>query len=123
MRADVLDFLWEKAKPVVFTTKEAFAQELGTWNVEAVEIDGKLAFITIQKGPEFHFESLDTKHPITRKMITDFLRPIIAEHGFAQTRTPIEDTRQQRFNELFGFRRAGEDGFDILYQIEAVKCR
>ena len=114
------DILWGKASPSLFITKEAFVQNLAGWDIKPVMVDGVLAFITVQKGPDFHFQSLGTGHRITLRMIRDFLEPIIREHGFAATRTPKGDTRQRRFNERFGFKQVGEDVFDIHYRIEEL---
>lgn len=114
------DFLWEKAEPLFFGTKDEFLKTLDGSDIKPVEIEGRLAFITSQKGPLFHFTSLDTGHRITLTMICDFLRPIIAEHGFAETRTPKHDERQHRFNKRFGFLVVGEDEFDTHFRIERL---
>lgn len=114
------DLLWEKAEPLLFISKEAFLEWLEGWTIEPVYIEGELAFATLQKGPLFHFQSFDTKHPIKRKMIREFLGKIIAEHGYAETRTPIDDERQHHFNRLMGFEMVGEDAFDTHFRIERL---
>ena len=94
---------------------------LRVWDIKPVEIDGLLAFITLQDGPKFHFHSLKSAKPLTRRLICQILQPIIDAHGFAETRTPHEDTRQQRFNELLGWEEVGRDDFDVIYRIKRVR--
>lgn len=118
---DVVEHLWNKAEPVFFITKEDFVQNLSKWITLIHHVDGVAAFISIVNGPEFHFESLETGHPLTRKMIKDFLKPIIEQHGYAITRTPMEDEKQQRFNLLLGFKEVGRDEYDVIYRIERIR--
>lgn len=120
-RTEILDRLWDSAEKVLYIPKAAFIKNLEDWDINTVEVDGVPAFVTLQRGANFHFESLGTRHPITREMIWNFLRPIIAEHGFAATKTPKEDERQHRFNRAFGFQVVGEDEFDTFYRIDRVR--
>jgi hypothetical protein len=107
---------------LVFISRAQWARGLADWDIEAVRLDGALAFAFLTRGPEFHFASFNTATPITRAMIRARLDPIIARHGFAITRTPKEGAdRQHRFNRAFGFRVCGEDEFFTHYRIE--KCR
>lgn len=116
----IADLLWERAEPLLYISKEQFFKELEAWQIEPVEVGGELAFITMVKGPEFHFQSMGTKHRITRAMIRNFLAPILDKYGHAITHTPIEDPRQHRFNLLIGFQVIGEDGFDKIYRIDQL---
>lgn len=118
---DLQDLLWEKASQVLFLTKDEYLQTLADWVIKPVYVDGELAWITVQKGPEFHFQSFGATKQMPLRSIREFLQGIISEYGHAITRTPIEDTRQQRFNERFGFQRIGQDQFDIIYRIECVR--
>ena len=120
-RADIIDRVWELAEPMVFMPKEEFVRNLDGWDLQAVEINGCVAFVTAQNGPKFHFNSLGGSHQITRRMIADFLQPIIARYGHAETRTPKDDWRQRRFYEAFGFVAVGEDYYDILYRIQKIR--
>lgn len=120
-RAEILDRLWEKVEPILFIPKSDFVRNIEGWIVDVVEIDGVPSFITTVKGPDFHFDTLDTGRQITRKMIADFLAPIIAQHGYAATKTPHEDVRQHRFNRILGFEVVGQDEYDIHYRISRVR--
>jgi hypothetical protein len=120
---DVIDRLWEQIEPVVYITREQFVRGLAEWDIEAIRIDGDLAFVALTKGPEFHFASFDTGAPISRAMIRSRLDPIIERHGFVMTRTPKEGAdRQHRFNRAFGFHTTGENEFFIMYRLDK-KCR
>lgn len=105
----------------LFIPKEQFVRTLGDWTVERFVIDGELAFAALSKGPEFHFQSFGTGHPITPTMIREYLRKIIDEYGYAKTATPKEDVRQHRFNLRFGFTVTGEDEYDVHYRIERLR--
>ena len=118
MSAELIDLLWECREPLVFVTKEQFVSNLEGWKIEPVIIVGEIAYITAIKGPSFHFQNVGKRHRITLRMIKDFLKPIIDEHGYAETHTPKYDGRQRRFNERFGFRNVGEDEYDIHYRID-----
>lgn len=117
---DVAAHLWAKAEPTFFITREQFYASLAEWDV-AIHDD---AFVSITRGAEFHFESLETGRQLTRKMIVAFVQKIIDSHGYAITRTPHEDVKQQRFNLLFGFVEIERDAYDVIYRIERIKgCR
>lgn len=117
MDTNVIDALWAQIEPTVFISRSEFAASLADWDVEAVEIDGELAFVTMTRGPEFHFAAFGTGAPISRTMIRARLDPIIARHGFVTTRTPKEGAdRQHRFNRAFGFQVTGEDEFFVEYK-------
>lgn len=117
------DLLWEKAEPVLYISKDEFLHTLAEWTIKPVYVEGELAWITVQKGPEFHFQSMGRPKIMPLRLIREFLDSILAAHGYAQTKTPIEATRQQRFNERFGFKRVGQDQYDIHYRIERLPMR
>ena len=118
-----MERLWDKVEPVVFISKDQFLIGLRDWSMDGVSVGGILAFITIQRGPEFHFHSLNTGLSPTRKQMCDFVGRIIEQYGYADTKTPRNDIRQHRFNKIFGFVKVGEDEYDIHYRIERLKCR
>lgn len=119
-RDEILDALWAKAEPAIFLTKEEFICGLAEWEHVVHYSDGEPAFVAVVNGPEFHFQSLDTKKPLSRLAIKQFLARIVGEHGYAQTRTPKlpEFERQHRFNRAFGFRPVGEDVYDVIYRFD-----
>jgi hypothetical protein len=120
-RSFVIDKLWEKAEPTLFISKEQFIASLDGWTIEGLEIDGELAFVGMQKGPEFHFQNFGAKHRITMKMAKAYLQPLITQYGYVMTRTPKDDARQHRFNRRFGFEITGEDEFDVHYRLERIR--
>jgi hypothetical protein len=120
---EVIDRLWAQAEPIVFISRDQFVRGLEGWDIEAVRIDGRLAFAALTNGPEFHFASFDTGAPVTMAMIRSRLDPIIERHGFVSTRTPKSGAdRQHRFNRAFGFVATGEDEFFVHYRLDS-KCR
>lgn len=121
--AAVIDALWAQIEPIAFITRDQFARGLDAWEVEPVEVDGELAFAALTQGPEFHFTTFGTGHPISLAMIRARLDPILARHGFVTTRTPKDEPRQHRFNRLIGFKVSGEDEHFIHYRLEKSPCR
>lgn len=115
----VIDALWEQTEPLVYITRADFERALDEWEIEAVTIDEKLAFVALVKGPEFHFTSFDTGHPISMSMIRSRLDAIMDKFSFVLTRTPIEGAdRQHRFNRAFGFKETGRSEFFVEYRKE-----
>lgn len=122
-REQVIDALWKASQGwPYFIAETAFKSAFEAWSMDVIERDGQTVFAAFRKGPDFHFASLKPGFTLTRKEIKAYLSRIVEEHGFARTRTPKADVRQQRFNELVGFKRDGEDEFDIVYRIERVRC-
>lgn len=117
----MIDALWAQIEPTTFMTRGQFERGLDGWTIEAVEIDGELAFAALTHGPEFHFTSFGTGKPISMAMIRARLDPILARHGFVTTRTPKSERRQQRFNRLLGFKVTGSDEFFLHFRLDQ-KC-
>jgi hypothetical protein len=120
MNADLAERLWRLAEPTVFVSREQYLKSFDGWTVNEVKIDGKPAFVTMVRGPEFHFASLNTGARISMQMIREFLKPIVAEYGHAITRTPKGDLRQDRFNRRIGFSAIGTDEFNTIYRIRRL---
>lgn len=121
--AEVIDRLWRQTEPTVFITRAEFERGMAQWDIEPVRIDGELAFAGLTRGPEFHFASFGTARPISRAMIWDRLNPILAEHGYVLTKTPIDGAdRQHRLNQRMGFKVVGQDEFYLFYRLEQ-KCQ
>jgi hypothetical protein len=119
---DVLARLWDQVEPTVFIGRDEFIALFADWEIEAVDIAGRLAFAVLVKGPELHFTSFGTGASITRAMIRARLDPIIERHGYCVTRTPKDGAdRQHRFNRAWGFQVVGEDEFFIIYRMDN-KC-
>lgn len=117
----ISDILWDRIEPLIYISKEAFVAYLKEWEMHLWPNSEDPEFVAFVKGPEFHYASLKPKASLSRKAIVEFLNKIIAREGHAITRTPLEDERQQRFNELIGFQKIGEDEYDIIFKIEKVK--
>lgn len=118
---DLKGELWRKAELRLFITKEEFLRNLEGWDIEPIENDGEVIAITAVRGPEMHFETVGTGKPIPRRIVFEVLQKIIDKHGYALTKTPKEESRQQRFNALIGWKPVGEDLYDIHYRIERLR--
>lgn len=124
MNPAILDRLWKDAEPNFFGTREDFARQWDGWETVAVEDEGQATFVALVRGPQFHFHSFKSGQSLSLSRIKAFLQDLIDRHGHAETRTPIADGRQQRFNHRLGFVEAGRDEYDITYRIERIqKCQ
>ncbi len=121
-RQQCIDLLF--ADTPLFLTREQFAQSLDGWTIDPVlRDDGSIGLIFVSKGPEFHFQKFGTDIQASRAILKKYPGEIIAAHGYALTKTPLADRRQQRFNERLGFYRIGEDQFDIHYRIDQLRMK
>lgn len=114
----LLDHIWEQMEPTVFITREEFERDLERWDIEPVEVNGKVAFAAFTNGAEFHYATFGTGARITRTMIWSRLNPILDRHGFVTTRTPLDDVRQQRLNRALGFVETGADEFFLHFRMD-----
>ena len=111
----MLDALWSVMQYQVFCSREDFEASLAGCDVRQVVRGGKIVAVLIYRGPEFHFVPT-SDYRITRRDIMDALGVAMRQYGHVTTRTPIDDVRQQRFNERFGFVRTGEDDEYVFYK-------
>lgn len=120
-REELIDILWAKAEPTVFVEKDQFVRALDDWKIYGLYRDGVLAVIHMDKGPELHFETMHSGVSFTRDDVAAVVQHLIDEFGYAVTKTPKQEMRQRRFNELVGFRMVGEDEYDIHYRIDQIR--
>jgi len=114
------DILWEKAQEQLYISKEEYLTSLEGWDIVPHYVDKELAWVTLQKGPLFHFHSVGQTRALPARRLRAFLQSIIDAHGYAETRTPKDDERQHRFNRIYGFKVVGEDEFDTHFRIERL---
>jgi len=110
-----INALWELVKDELIIDKSEFIANLEGWEIEQFP-----RFIRINRGAEFHFIPTGNGNG-TRQDIRDCVQPIIDRNGFAATHTPIEDTRQHRFNKLVGFIETGRDARYVYFRIEELR--
>ena len=119
-RQHCIDLLF--ADTPLFITREQFEQSLEGWTLDPVlRADGSIGIIFVSNGPEFHFQKFGTDIQASRAILQKYPGELIATHGYALTKTPLTDRRQQRFNERLGFYRIGEDQFDVIYRIDQLR--
>lgn len=110
-----INILWDAVKDDILVGRDEFDESLAGWDIDVFQ-----RFIRTSRGPEFHFVSRGVGH-CTRQDIRDCVQPLIDKYGYAHTSTPIEDSRQQRFNRLVGFVESGRDNRYIHFRIERLK--
>jgi hypothetical protein len=116
-RDECIDLMWKKAEPNLYIAKHEFVANLIGWDIYDVTKNGMLYLLIARKGPEIHFQAFG--RPITRQMIRNVVQPALDEHGYCVTKTPHEELRQQRFNDVIGFRVTGRDEYDVHYRVDA----
>ena len=120
-REMMVELLWKKAEETVFVTRDEFITAMDPWEFYPVYSGKSLLAIVGEAGPHIHFEIVAPGRSISRKIVRDVLQRVIDKNGFAVTKTPKQETRQRRFNELIGFEMVGEDEYDIHYRITRVR--
>lgn len=118
---DLREALWRHDRRSTFLTRTQYLAGLREWDVKPHTVQGETVAVVATKGPEFHYVTLGSRWTLTRSDLRALLQPILDEHGCVRTRTPVEDTRQQRFNERIGFERAGVDEFYIYYEMKVLR--
>ena len=118
---NVVDKIWDELKDVLYISKEQYIKSLdGYAIVPEFNDDGQMIGAVIHKGPHFHFILFGIKWKLTKAMLAKWPGSLIEEYGYAETMTPVEDTRQQRFNKRIGFVETKRDANYIYYKIERV---
>jgi len=108
----------------LFVSREQFEQSLEGWELDPVlREDGSIGIIFLSKGPEFHFSKFGTDIQASRSILKKYPGELIDRHGYALTKTPKGDTRQQRFNTRLGFYQVGQDEFDIHFRIDNLRVK
>ncbi len=116
---DLIARLWKDSP--LFLTLEQFTQGLQGWEMDPIQGPEGIAGVIVHRGPEFHFAKFDPAFQVDRSILKKYPGDLIARYGYAQTKTPIDDTRQQRFNQRLGFVEVARDDLDITYQIHRMR--
>lgn len=84
---------------------------LRDWECVPLEFQGQLAACGIVRGTEIHFAAMPGfgAKIMTRRIIREFLGPLLARHGFLTTRTEPDDEAGRRFVERIGFSQTWQD--------------
>lgn len=119
LASDLIARLWKDSP--LFLTLEQFTQGLQGWELDPIQGPEGIAGVIVHRGPEFHFAKFDRAFQVGRSILQKYPGDLIARYGYAQTKTPIDDTRQQRFNQRLGFVEVARDDLDITYQIHRMR--
>jgi len=117
--SELIARLWKDSP--LFLTLEQFTQGLQGWELDPIQGPEGIAGVIVHRGPEFHFAKFDPAFQVDRSILKKYPGDMIARYGYAQTKTPIDDTRQQRFNQRLGFVEVARDDLDITYQIHRMR--
>jgi hypothetical protein len=117
--SELIARLWKDSP--LFLTLEQFTQGLQGWELDPIQGPDGIAGVIVHRGPEFHFAKFDPAFQVDRSILKKYPGDMIARYGYAQTKTPIDDTRQQRFNQRLGFVEVARDDLDITYQIHRMR--
>lgn len=116
----VMDQMWDTIKDTLYISREQFEKSLEGYTVTPMANDAGIYAVVIHRGPSFHFMTLGPKWSLTKEILRQFPGSLIALYGYAETFTPIEDTRQHRFNKRLGFVETRRDEQNIYYRIEGM---
>lgn len=117
----MIDLIWDAVKDTLYITREQFEQSLEGYTLtEMTNTNGTYA-VVLSKGPSFHFMTLGPKWSLSKEILRQWPGSLIAQYGYAETFTPLDDTRQQRFNRRLGFVETSRNDDYIFYRIEGLK--
>lgn len=117
--SDLIAALWKDSP--LFLTLEEFTRGLEGWQLDPIPGPQGVAGVVVHKGPHFHFAKFDPSFQVGRDILKRYPGELIARYGYAETKTPIDDARQQKFNQRLGFFVTGQDEFDLHMRIEKLR--
>jgi hypothetical protein len=119
LASDLIAALWKDSP--LFLTLEEFTRGLEGWQLDPIPGPQGVAGVVVHKGPQFHFAKFDPSFQVGRDILKRYPGELIARYGYAETKTPIDDARQQRFNARLGFVEVSRDDLDITYRINRMR--
>lgn len=119
LASDLIAALWKDSP--LFLTLEEFTRGLEGWQLDPIPGPQGVAGVVVHKGPHFHFAKFDPSFQVGRDILKRYPGELIARYGYAETKTPIDDARQQKFNQRLGFFVTGQDEFDLHMRIEKLR--
>ena len=118
---DLLDRIWARVEPTVYITKAEYLAGLEGWTIIPHKVGSLVVGAVLTKGSELHFVTFGETWKLSRVNIRQYLAPVLAREGCVTTKTPKDDTRQQRFNRLIGFTDDGEDEFFLHMKLTKLR--
>ena len=117
----VIDRMWDAVKDTLYISRAQFEKSLEGFVIVPEYNGDDMVAAVMHQGPVFHFITLGPKWQLTREMLRKWPGSLIKQYGYAETYTPLEDTRQHRFNKRLGFVEIRRDAQNIYYRIEGMK--
>lgn len=118
----ILEKIWNTVKDTLYITKEQFERSLAAFEIlPEYTKEGDLIGAVIQNKASFHFVVFGIKWSLNKELLARWPGKIIEQYGYAETYTPLEDTRQHRFNKRIGFFETHRDDKYVYFRIEKLK--
>lgn len=113
--------MWDTVKDVLYITREDFVASLDGYAIVPFFNDAKEMYgVVVHRGPAFHFILFGPKWQLTKAILRQYPGKLIEQYGYAETFTPVEDMRQQRFNKRVGFVETKRDEQYVHFRIERM---
>jgi len=105
VRDDALRAAWESCRDRWPVEYEQFAQAMQEWDVEPVEVDGRIVGAVLMRGPEIHacIKPEGFGRWLSRRVLRDTLVRLVAEHGRAETAVATGNAVGEAFVRRLGF--------------------
>lgn len=86
-------------------------QVLAEWECVPIYFEGQLAGCGLLKGTELHFAAQAGfgEKIFTRRIVRDFLEPLLARHGYLTTKMDLAEAKNWDFVHRLGFRPTWHD--------------
>ncbi len=102
---EALRAAWESCRDRWPVEYEQFAEAMRGWDVEPVEVDGRIVGAVLMRGPEIHacIKPEGFGRWLSRRVLRDTLVRLVAEHGRAETAVATGNAAGEAFVRRLGF--------------------
>jgi hypothetical protein len=122
-RQALIQVMFKKVSEQLYVTLEQFVKCLDGYDLSPeYNSDGEMHSVVIHAKQDFHFMCLGPKWSLNKDILSRWPGKLIEKFGYATTATPLEDTRQHRFNKRLGFFETSRDAINVNYKIEKMTC-
>lgn len=109
LRHSALRAAWESCRDRWPVEYEQFAEAMRGWDVEPVEVGGRIVGAVLMRGPEIHacIKPEGFGLWLSRRVLRDTLVRLVAEHGRAETSVATGNAAGEAFVQRLGFVESG----------------
>jgi len=106
---EALRAAWESCRDRWPVEYEQFAEAMRGWDVEPVEVGGRIVGAVLMRGPEIHacIKPEGFGLWLSRRVLRDTLVRLVAEHGRAETSVATGNAAGEAFVQRLGFVESG----------------